>query len=251
MTDNKLFPISKLFPNIVTLMGLCFGLTSIKYTFMGKWELAVIFITIAAIIDGIDGRLARLLHSTSEFGAQLDSLADFLNFGVAPAFLLYFWHLKYITVYGWISVTMFVICMAIRLARFNTSVNCQLPQDHASNKFMVGMPAPAGALLAIAPMMLSFNNNILLHIGHHIINHIIIYLILISLLVVSRIPTFSFKSVNIPRNIISLVMFFFGLLIVLLITKPWITLPIIGVVYLSSIPITAITYLYLKRKSLD
>ena len=251
MRERKFLPISKLFPNIITLMGLCFGLTSIKYTLMGKWELSVIFITIAAVIDGLDGRIARFLDSSSQFGAQLDSLADFLNFGVAPAFLLYFWELKNIKVYGWTLVMVMVICMAIRLARFNTSISNKKDnnmEDEIESKFIVGVPAPVGALLSLVPVMISFIENTFPYVDEITTEKIMVYLIIISILVVSRIPTFSLKKVNISRNFISLVMFSFGLLMVFLITKPWVTLPIIGIFYILSIPITSIIYLYLLRK---
>ncbi|MBQ4874556.1 MAG: phosphatidylcholine/phosphatidylserine synthase [Rickettsiaceae bacterium H1] len=245
MKENKFLPVSKLFPNIMTLMGLCFGLTSIKYTFMAKWELATIFITFAAIIDGMDGKIARFLHSTSEFGAQLDSLADFLNFGVAPAFLLYFWKLKTIKVYGWVLVMIMVICMAIRLARFNTSVH-EKKEDYTEDTFIMGVPAPVGALLSLIPLMLSFVG--CPYFDFITIVEIMAYLLVVSILVVSRIPTFSLKNIKIPKNIVSLVMLFFGLLIVFLITKPWVTLTVLGTLYLISVPITGTIRLYLSRK---
>lgn len=225
-------------------MGLCFGLTSIKYTLIGKWELAVTFITIAAIIDGMDGKIARLLHSTSEFGAQLDSLADFLNFGVAPALLLYFWELHTVKSYGWIWVMMLVICMAIRLARFNTSIHDEKKKD-SKEIFITGVPAPVGALLSLIPLMLSFND---IHEYNESAKHIMCYVMTISTLVVSRIPTFSLKIINIPKNLISFVMLLAGLLIIFLITKPWIVLPILAVLYIISLPITTSIHFYLKRK---
>ncbi len=248
MTKKKLLPLSKLFPNIITLMGLCFGLTSIKYTFIEKWELAVTFIVIAAIIDGMDGRIARLLNATSEFGAQLDSLADFLNFGVAPAFLLYFWALQEIKVYGWMLVMLLVICMSIRLARFNTTMHEEV--DNEDEKFFHGIPAPMGALLALTPLILSFNDNIFLHYRHLIMDHIFIFLLIVTILVVSRVPTFSPKSISIPNDCTSLFMLLFGILMVFITTKTWVTLAMINFIYVLSIPVTIIISILMRYKLL-
>ena len=238
-------PIYKLFPNVVTITGLCFGLSAIKYTFDKRWELSVIFIIISIVIDGMDGRIARLLQATSSFGAQLDSLADFLNFGIAPALLLYFWVLNNIKIFGWISVMMYVICMIIRLSRFNVMLE---DEEHKplQDIFFVGIPAPAGALLILMPVILSFiNYKNIFNLDAHAI---IIYMIIISFLVVSRIPTFSLKKLQIPRNLSSLIIFIFSIIIILIINNPWRILPIIGITYLISIPISAITYLYLTYK---
>ena len=248
MSDKKFLPISKLFPNLITLMGLFCGLASLKYTFMGKWEVSLIFITIAAFLDGMDGRIARLLDSTSDFGAQLDSLADFFNFGVATALLLYFWYLKTIPIYGWVMVMVFIVCMVIRLARFNTTIGQPTEHDIIKNKFMTGVPAPAGALLSLVPLMLAQHEQLFSCCIDFMMDNIIFYLIIISLLIISRLPTLSIKRIKIARSLVSFVMLLFGVFMVFLLTRPWITLIIIGVIYIISMPITGLTYFYLQRK---
>lgn len=156
-SNSRFLPITKLFPNFITLLGLCSGLTSLKFTFNEQWEFSVIFIIIAAIIDGMDGRIARILKSTSDFGAQLDSFADFLNFGAAPAFLLYFWKLNEIKVIGWILVMIYVICISIRLARFNVSLHSEQP--YWEKFFFSGVPAPVCALLSLLPIIITFQSH--------------------------------------------------------------------------------------------
>ncbi len=248
--SEKFLPITRLFPNIITLLGLCCGLTAIKFTFRGQWEFSVIFIIVAAIIDGIDGRIARLFRSTSSFGAELDSFADFLSFGVAPAFLLYFWVLKEVKVIGWMLVMVYVICMSIRLARFNISLNEEkLPWQ---NFFFSGVPAPLGALLLLLPVMITFQ----LYESEHIFiiekfltkNNIAIYCSVIAFLLVSNISTFSAKHLYIPKSLSYIFILILGIFIIFFITKPWITLPIIGLIYIFTIPISSITYLYLAYK---
>ncbi|KJV68705.1 CDP-alcohol phosphatidyltransferase family protein [Candidatus Neoehrlichia procyonis] len=247
--NNKLYPIAKLFPNLITLLGLCAGLTSIKFTFIGKWEFAVIFVIIAAIVDGMDGRIARLLNSTSGFGAHLDSFADFLNFGVAPAFLLYFWLLQQIKVIGWMLVMMFIICMSIRLARFNVSLYEENKIDW-HKFFFVGIPAPIGAILSLIPLMLSFNSE-----SHHWIidiilnkNVVAIYFMIIAFCSVSNIPTFSAKHCYIPKNLSYIFILFLGVFIVFSITNPWVTFPVSGLIYILSIPCSSIFYAYISYK---
>ncbi len=237
----------KLLPNIVTLTGVCFGLTSLKHTFAGNLKLAVIFLIIAAVIDAIDGRIARLLKSTSEFGAQLDSLADFLNFGVAPAFLLYFWELKNIKIYGWWSVMLLVVCTALRLARFNISTQGDNDEDYKNN-FIVGVPAPIGALLSLMPLMLTFSDNIFPYSNEINHQHIMLYQIIIATLIISRVPTFSLKPIIIHNNLLSVTTILIGITIILMIIQPWITVPLIGFWYLSSIPVTS--YIHWKNTKL-
>ncbi|AAZ68342.1 CDP-alcohol phosphatidyltransferase family protein [Ehrlichia canis] len=248
--SSKFFPIARLFPNIVTLLGLCAGLTSIKFTFIGKWESAVMFIIIAALIDGMDGRIARLLNSTSGFGAHLDSFADFLNFGAAPAFLIYFWSLKQIKVIGWMLVMMFVMCMSIRLARFNVSLYEEKKLDW-HKFFFVGVPAPLGAVLSLIPIMLTFYY----HDNHWLVenlsdqNNVAIYFAIIAFLLVSNIPTFSAKHLYIPKNLSYIFILLFGIFIVFAITKPWLTFPVFGIMYILSIPISSSVYIYIMYKN--
>lgn len=246
-SSSKLLPITKLFPNFITLLGLCSGLTSLKFTFSEQWEFAIIFIIIAAIIDGMDGRIARILKSTSDFGAQLDSFADFLNFGAAPAFLLYFWKLKEIKVIGWMLVMIYVICMSIRLARFNISQH--LTQHYWDKFFFSGVPAPLCALLSLLPIMVTFKSQDLLFVEHFSnVGYTACYFLIVSLLSISHIPTFSAKYIYIPKNLSYMFVSFFGIFIIFFISKPWVTLPILGGVYILTIPVSAGIYIYFSYK---
>ncbi|QKX01446.1 CDP-diacylglycerol--serine O-phosphatidyltransferase [Wolbachia endosymbiont of Cruorifilaria tuberocauda] len=250
-TNSRFLPIAKLFPNFITLLGLCSGLTSLKFTFNEQWEFAVIFVIIAAIIDGMDGRIARVLKLTSNFGAQLDSFADFLNFGAAPAFLLYFWKLKEIKVIGWILVMIYVICISIRLARFNLSLNVE--QFDWKKFFFSGVPAPICALLSLLPIIVTFHsqeNEYLLFTEQFFnIRNTAFYFLTISFFSVSHIPTFSAKYIYIPRNLSYIFVSLFGVFIVFFVSKPWVTLPILSIVYTLTIPISAGLYIYYTYKS--
>ncbi len=250
-SNSRSLPIAKLFPNFITLLGLCSGLTSLKFTFNEQWEFAVIFIIIAAIIDWMDGRIARILRSTSDFGAQLDSFADFLNFGAAPAFLLYFWKLKEIKVVGWILVMIYVICISIRLARFNVSLNVE--QLDCEKFFFSGVPAPICALLSLLPIIVTFHSQeseyLLLIERFFNVRNTACYFLTISFFSVSHIPTFSAKYIYIPRSLSYIFVSLFGVFIVFFVSKPWITLPILGVVYTITIPISVGLYIYYTYKT--
>ncbi|MEY2392749.1 CDP-alcohol phosphatidyltransferase family protein [Wolbachia endosymbiont of Tettigetta isshikii] len=249
--NSRSLPVAKLFPNFITLLGLCSGLTSLKFTFNEQWEFAVIFIIIAAIIDGMDGRIARILKSTSDFGAQLDSFADFLNFGAAPAFLLYFWKLKEIKVIGWILVMIYVICISIRLARFNVSLNAE--QLDWGKFFFSGVPAPICALLSLLPIIITFQSHeseyLLLMEQFFNIRNTACYFLAISFFSVSHIPTFSAKYIYIPRSLSYIFVSLFGVFIVFFVSKPWITLPILGVIYILTIPVSIGLYIYYTYKA--
>lgn len=246
---RKSLPISRLFPNIVTLIGLCVGLSSIRFALLGKWEMAITFILLAAVIDGMDGRLARLLKATSNFGAHLDSFADFINFGVAPVLILYLWRVNETPIHGlgWAMVLFFSICCAVRLARFNTDIeNDELPQW--MDGFFIGIPAPLGATLVILPMMLKFQ------FGSgffEVPEYLCIYIAIIALLMASRIPTISIKKVAIRREYASFTLVLAGLLITALIIEPWIILPALGILYALSIPVTCIYFYRLKQEETE
>ncbi|QOD37965.1 CDP-alcohol phosphatidyltransferase family protein [Candidatus Wolbachia massiliensis] len=250
-SNSRFLPIAKLFPNFITLLGLCSGLTSLKFTFNEQWEFAVIFIISAAVIDGMDGRIARILKSTSDFGAQLDSFADFLNFGAAPAFLLYFWKLKEIKVIGWILVMIYVICISIRLARFNVSLHSE--QLHWERFFFSGIPAPVCALLSLLPIIITFQS----HESEYLLSieqffntrSVACYFLAISFFSVSHIPTFSAKYIYIPKSLSYVFVSLFGVFIVFCISKPWVTLPILGIVYTLTIPISTGFYIYYTYKT--
>lgn len=241
-----LFPISKLFPNIVTVMSICFGLTAIRYALDEKWEIAVSFIVIAGFLDVIDGRLARFLKATSNFGAQLDSLADFVNFGISPAIILYLWELKKISVkgLGWAFALFFAVCAAIRLARFNSDL---AEQDKPAWKegFFTGVPSTAGAYLSMIPIMLSFKMNFMDYVHPILIG---LYAAIIAALMASKLPTFATKKIIIHKEYISLTLALVGLLVAIIIMEPWFILPFLGIIYLFSLPFSFTSF---KRKSLS
>lgn len=243
----KDLPISKLFPNMVTILGLCAGLSAIRFALLERWELAVTFIVIAAFIDGVDGRLARLLNSTSRFGAELDSLSDFVNFGVTPAFVLYLWSVDEIGIrgLGWSLTLFFIICMAIRLARFNTTLEDGEKPEWADN-FFSGIPAPSSAGLSIVPMMLSFQ------LGDGFYSDprfVAIYMTGIALFTASSVPTFSSKKIRIRRNLVSVALLIAAIFFIGLLIEPWITLPLMGAVYIASIPFSVAYYYKLSSGS--
>lgn len=243
-------PVVRLLPSVVTMLGLCSGLASIKCAFTGQWEAAMMFIMVAAFMDTIDGRIARLLNSTTDFGAQLDSFADFLSFGVAPAFLLYFWLLRGVKVVGWILVMVYVVCVAIRLARFNVSLCDDDDQQDWKKHFFVGVPAPMGAMLVLVPVMLTFWDSDILWVSDFLEykNWIASYFAVVAFLLVSRIPTVSAKHTRIPKKWAYLVVTLLAVLLILTVTNPWVTLPIMCFTYLVSIPISSAYYMYISSK---
>lgn len=229
-------PLRVILPNIVTLIALCVGLTAIRFAFEGRFETAVLAIIVAAILDGLDGRLARALHGTSRFGAELDSLADFVDFGVAPAVVLYLWSLHEFRGMGWFAVLVFAIAAALRLARFNVSVDDPRHQPW-QDAFFTGMPAPAGACLALLPLYLSFSE---LHVpfDHRYVPWHIAYLLAIALLMASRIPHFSGKTFGrIPREYVVFVLFGVAVTLLLIATWPMEMLAAFCFLYLGMIPV--------------
>lgn len=241
---KKHFPIIFLFPNIVTLIGLCFGLVAIKCSMLGQLEKAVIFVIIAGFIDGVDGRLARILNASSSFGAQLDSLADFLNFGVAPAFILYLWKGQEIKGFGWAVALFFIICQAIRLARFNASLDDDNDENPLREKYFQGVPAPVGAGLSLTPLMIYFflKDNYSELSGYITAHLVMVHMSVVALLMVSRIPTISAKKMKIDREFSSLILALAGIIIITLILEPWVAFPIISLIYLCTIPFSVFSY---------
>lgn len=241
----KPIPVRMLIPNLITLFSLCLGLTAIRMAVDGKYELAIASIVIAGVLDGIDGRIARLLHSTSRFGAELDSLADFVSFGVAPALLLYFWGLNALHSAGWIAILVFAICAGLRLARFNVALDDPNKPPFTGN-FFVGVPAPAGAMIVMLPIYLE-----LMGLPHTAASPAIalVYVIAVALLMVSWIPTWSGKSVSgrVPREHVLLILIcvvFFG---ALLVSYPWEVLSFSSIAYLCCIPLAYLQYKKLER----
>jgi len=239
---TKPIPFIKLIPNFITLLALIIGISSIRFALEGRWEFSVYCILVAAVLDGIDGRVARMLNATSPFGAELDSLCDFANFGVAPAYLIYLWSFQQYEykVLSWASMLLFIVCMALRLARFNTSIFHE-NQDKKSQYFFTGVPAPLGAMLAIMPLILDFEVSAILSIN--IRSHTIlidIYIALIAFLLASRLPTFSSKHIHIKPEYLSLSMILSAIFIINITIYPWYSLPILAFFYILSIPICAI-----------
>ena len=230
----KAVPFRLIAPNLVTLMALCAGLTGIRMAIDGRFETALVSIAAAAFLDGVDGRVARMLKGTSRFGAELDSLTDFVNFGVAPALILHVWILHAFQSIGWIGSLIFAIAMVLRLARFNVAL-ADRNQPAWKKNFFVGVPAPAGALTVLAPIYLELSGLPHTDLAAPLV---LIYTILIAMLVVSTLPTYSGKTigVRIPRaNVLPLIL---GVVaaVAILFSYPWITMTVLVVVYLASIP---------------
>jgi CDP-diacylglycerol---serine O-phosphatidyltransferase len=228
-------PLIHLLPNMFTVLALCAGLTSIRYALDGRFELAVALIVVAGVLDGLDGRSARLLKISSKLGAQLDSLADFLSFGVAPAMLVYLWSLKAVPAFGWALALLFATCCAMRLARFNTELE-DTERPVWMSRFFTGMPAPAAAGCAMIPMLMAFAFGAEWPRAWPL-NAVM--LMAIAFLMVSRIPTFSIKTVLVrvkPEWVLP-TLIGVGLLVAALSSAPWHTLLAVGVVYLASLPV--------------
>src|SRR6478672_9603047 len=238
-------PVRMLVPNFFTLLGLCAGLTSMRMSIEGRWDLALSGIAFAAFLDGVDGRVARLLKASSRFGAELDSLADFVNFGVAPAIIMFNWALDDIKSLGWIAVLVFAVCSALRLARFNVSLDATDTPAWKSNYF-VGVPAPAGAIVLLLPI---YAEDLGLH-WPSLTPLVLFYTLAIALLMVSRVPTFSGKLIGqkIAREYVLPVFVLVALFIACLLTYPSLTLAVGSVIYLALIPVSAYRYFQVERK---
>jgi CDP-diacylglycerol---serine O-phosphatidyltransferase len=234
--------INRMVPNILTLLALCAGMTAIRFAMNGNFVGSVYAIIAAGIFDGLDGRIARLLKSTSSFGAELDSLSDFVSFGVAPAAVLYLWTMSALRGAGWAIVLFFAVCCALRLARFNVQSHADLPAYAAP--FFTGVPAPAGAGLVIVPMFLSFEWGDWLFRSPYL-NAVTVSGV--ALLMVSRVPTVSLKRIRIPHDLVVPTLLAVGVLTAFFTTAPWPTLTLVGIVYVGSIPLTVRAYYRLRR----
>jgi CDP-diacylglycerol--serine O-phosphatidyltransferase len=226
-------PVRMLLPNVITLLAICAGLTAIRLSTEGRMELAVAAIVFAAVLDGIDGRVARMIKGQSKFGAELDSLADFVNFGVAPGLILYFWQLHELHNGGWIAAMVFAISGGLRLARFNATMDDPNKPPFAAN-FFTGVPAPAGAITVLLPIYLAF-------LGLPKLPSILtaLYTLLIAFLMVSRLPVFSGRTVRmrVPPELVLPVFVSVIFFIALLIAYPWHILSAGSVLYLASLPV--------------
>jgi CDP-diacylglycerol--serine O-phosphatidyltransferase len=239
-------PARFLLPNLVTLLALSSGVTAIRWSMESHYEWAVYGIIFAIVLDAMDGRLARLLHGTSRFGAELDSLADFVNFGVAPAIMVYFWTLNTLHNLGWLICLMFAISGALRLARFNVALDDPNKPAWAAAYF-TGGPAPAGAMLALLPLYLGFLGFV--GNGHEHAGLFAAYLVVIGCLMMSRIPTFSGKNfARIPREYVLPVLFGLALAVLVLVAFPWESLMAMSIIYLCLIPVSILSYRRRKKR---
>ena len=232
-------------PNAITLIGVCIGLTSIKFAIDGKFAIAVIAILFASLMDALDGRVARLIKGTSKMGKELDSLGDVISFGVAPAIIMYFWNLQYLDKLGWFVCLTYVVCVALRLARFNIHSE---EEPSWKDNFFEGMPSPAGGIVVLLPLIFSFSG-----LGGFFINinydfTVPIFFIIVSILLISTIPTYSFKKIVIQRSMTKFLLFgivlFFGALLV----YTYKVLAISTLIYICLIPISYFHYKKIKKE---
>ena len=230
-------------PNMLTLIGVCIGLSSIKFALDEKFELAIIAIIFAALIDGLDGRIARLIKATSKVGKELDSLTDVISFGVAPSFVMYFWSLNNLGKFGWLLCLIYVVCVTLRLARFNVNSN---EEPSWKDNFFEGIPSPAGGILVLMPLIFSLSEFDFLIISYNIL--VPVFFISVSFLLISKLPTYSLKKIIIPRSMTVFLLFgivlFFGLLLI----YPFKVVFLSGFIYLSLIPISFLHYQKINKQ---
>ena len=232
-------------PNAITLIGVCIGLTSIKFAIDGKFAIAIIAILFAGLMDALDGRIARLIKGTSKIGKELDSLGDVISFGVAPALIMYFWNLQYLDKLGWFVCLTYVVCVALRLARFNVHSE---EEPSWKDNFFEGLPSPAGGIIVLMPLIFSFSGfgEIFFEMNYDLL--VPIFFIIVSLLLISTIPTYSFKKIIIPRTMTKFLLFgivlFFGALLV----YTFKVLAVSTLVYLCLIPISYFHYKKIKKE---
>lgn len=236
--------LTRIIPSAVTVTALCTGLSSIRFALSDRWEVAVSLIFIAAILDALDGRIARFLRVDSPFGAELDSLSDFISFGVAPAIVVYLYSLRFWGGTGWAIVLFFSTCMALRLARFNTSMDS--PQPEWVKRFSTGVPAPAGAILGLTPLMISFAFEVELSSQPLVFA---LSLFISALLMISRIPTYVLKDVRIPHLFIRPLLVMVAIFMAALFSIPWWTLSFGALLYLFSIPLSGLSYRRKQKQS--
>ncbi len=243
---------NRMVPNLLTLLGLCAGLTSMRLALEGRFGSAVVAITVAGAIDGLDGRLARLLKATSRFGAEFDSLADFLCFGVAPAFTLYLWSLQRAGGFGYTPFLMFAVCMALRLARFNAALDGAPKPAYAYN-FFTGVPAPAGAGLALFPLFLGLEAKSLGWDWLLSATQYPLFCALVlagtALLLVSTLPVWSFKNFKVPAEYVLPLLLGTGIYAALLVADPWAALAAAGLLYLGMLPFSVRSFHRLRREA--
>lgn len=231
-------------PNAITAAALCVGLTGIRFAMVGDFEKSVQAVILAGLLDGIDGRAARLLKAETRFGAELDSLADSISFGVAPALIIYLWTLNQLPSLGWIAALAFAICCVLRLARFNARLDI-LDQPHKQAGFLTGVPAPLGAGLAFLPMYLWIATGVPEFADSLAVS---LWMLLIAFLMISSLPTLSWSKVQPPRGIRIGLLALVGLTVAALLTEPWYTLALLTLCYLAMIPVGILSYAKVRRR---
>lgn len=236
-------PLRAVAPNAVTALALCSGLSGVRFAIGGEWQIAVAMVIIAGVLDGIDGRIARLLHGESRFGAELDSLSDAISFGVAPALILYLWSLSALPRFGWIAALLLAVFCALRLARFNAQIDAA-EQPMKSAGFLTGVPAPAGAGLALLPMLLWFWVEAPVLASPYVVAP---WTALVALLMVSRLPTFTWGSLRLRRSVRFEALAGVVLFGAALVSAPWQTLSVLALGYLALLPFSAASYARIRR----
>ena len=241
VTDKK--NARMILPNMLTLIGVCIGLTSIRFALDGRFGFAIIAIIFAALIDGLDGRIARLIKGTSKVGKELDSLTDMISFGVAPAFIMYFWKLNTLERFGWLLCLIYVICVALRLARFNINSN---QEPSWKDNFFEGVPSPAGGILVLTPLIISISGFDYIQLNYDLI--VPIFFVVTSFLLISKFPSYSFKKIVIPRRTTIFLLFgivlFFGLLLIYTFN----VIAISAVIYVFLLPISYLHFQKIKKQ---
>ena len=235
-----------LLPNILTLGGVCLGISSIKFSIDGNYTLAVIFILLAAILDTLDGRIARLIKGTSDFGKELDSLTDFVSFGIAPVFILYFWELNNYGKLGWAITLIYSVCCVLRLARFNLTKIAE--EDSWKNNFFEGIPSPAGGLLILMPLIFYLAD---IELNLNIKSITPYFTILIALLLISKLPTLSLKKISVSPKTTVFILLSTGIIFIALLFYTFKTLLLFGVLYLISIPVSFFIYQNQNKKKIS
>jgi CDP-diacylglycerol--serine O-phosphatidyltransferase len=235
--------ISRMLPNIATVIALCTGLSSIRFVLLGRYEYALGAVIVAAFFDAMDGRLARLLRASSDFGAELDSLSDFISFGVAPAIIMYLISLNHLGGIGWGMSLIFAVCIGLRLARFNTNIRSTAYTNQPSWKknFFTGVPAPASAFIALFPLSIYLTTQQVLFLSPFFCS---LFLVGAGMLAISRFPTYSFKNTQIPRKMVPLTMLFVGGAVAALLTDIWMTFSLLVLAYLGLLPFSYKKYQY-------
>ncbi len=231
--------INRLLPNMLTMLNLASGMTGIRFAMEGKWQEAVLAIAVGAVFDLLDGRIARMLNAQSKFGEELDSLSDVVSFGVAPAMILYLWSLDDARTFGWMAALVMGVCAALRLARFNTMLGAAAEKPPFAYNYFTGVPAPAGAFLALLPLIAT------LEVGEGWFDSPILvvpWTVGVAGLMISAIPTFSLKGLRIPQRYVVFLLLGVGMTAAALVSAPWATLTVVGLVYLASIPFSARRY---------